>query len=335
MNRLVLAALLFFGGVCAALGQRAQGPAKASAHTRPQLAAGAQPAVPPPVAFDWTAQGVVTPVRNQGNLAVCWAFADVEALEANWAIRHGKIVLLSEQPLVDRERQYNGYYIWYGLKNLLRQGTTTWLAYPYTGKKEKVRPVVMPFHVESFDNVMPPGNPAALKRAMLDHGPLAAAVTVSNGFYSYGGGIFAGEPAGPPNHAILMVGWDDTKNAWKIKNSWGTGWGEAGYMWIAFGANNIGADAVWVETVKKSKLPAWQYVGKYPVKSGQLPKAQPVSLASAQPMSGTVQSTPHAAGHPAHGTGQSTPHPTAQPNPLPPMPIPGFARRFVPPVRRR
>jgi hypothetical protein len=35
-------------------------------------------------------------------------------------------------------------------------------------------------------------------------------------------------------HAITIVGWDDSKHAWKVVNSWGTSWGDAGYSWIDY-----------------------------------------------------------------------------------------------------
>src|SRR5690606_12507461 len=44
---------------------------------------------------------------------------------------------------------------------------------------------------------------------------------------------------------IVLVGWDDSKNAWLMRNSWGTNWGEDGYMWIDYGSNSIGAYAAW------------------------------------------------------------------------------------------
>ena len=49
------------------------------------------------------------------------------------------------------------------------------------------------------------------------------------------------------NHGVTLVGWDDSKQAWRIKNSWGPGWGESGYMWIAYNTNKIGYGASWVQ----------------------------------------------------------------------------------------
>jgi len=69
----------------------------------------------------------------------------------------------------------------------------------------------------------------------------------------------SGKKAYSANHAVTLIGWDDAKKAWLIKNSWGTGWGgtcdhgdERGYMWIHYGTNNIGYLAAWVKA--KSKL---------------------------------------------------------------------------------
>jgi len=53
---------------------------------------------------------------------------------------------------------------------------------------------------------------------------------------------------GMVNHAITLVGWDDAKGAWLIKNSWNTWWGESGYMWISYNCNNVCLGTAWVQS---------------------------------------------------------------------------------------
>lgn len=83
------------------------------------------------------------------------------------------------------------------------------------------------------------------------------------------------------NHGIVIIGWDDAKKAWLIKNSWGQGWGETGgqgsskgFMWIAYNTNNIGIATAWVDAVSsRYSLPdAWLEVfNRYKIKSPPLP----------------------------------------------------------------
>jgi C1A family cysteine protease len=62
---------------------------------------------------------------------------------------------------------------------------------------------------------------------------------------------------GTINHGVTLIGWDDSKGAWLIKNSWGTGWGdicgfgsERGYIWISYTSDNIGYAAAWVQAAR-------------------------------------------------------------------------------------
>jgi hypothetical protein len=70
---------------------------------------------------------------------------------------------------------------------------------------------------------------AQLKQALIEHGPLAAPLRGDSCFSVYQGGVFNGHHAGDPNHVVLLIGWDDEKQAWLIKNSWGEEWGEKGF----------------------------------------------------------------------------------------------------------
>lgn len=96
----------------------------------------------------------------------------------------------------------------------------------------------------SFD-VIPPV--AQLKEALLEHGPLVSLVCADNAFEAYKGGVFNERNKSQVTHAVVIVGWDDSKRAWLIQNSYGEQWGEQGFMWIEWDSNSIGKYAAWLE----------------------------------------------------------------------------------------
>jgi cathepsin L len=89
---------------------------------------------------------------------------------------------------------------------------------------------------------------AQLKQALIEHGPLAMPIYSDNCFNVYQSGVFNGHnDTADVNHMMVLIGWDDEKQAWLIKNSWGEAWGEKGYGWVAYGSNNIGLFAAWIQ----------------------------------------------------------------------------------------
>jgi fibronectin type 3 domain-containing protein len=79
---------------------------------------------------------------------------------------------------------------------------------------------------------------------------VAAAICVGPNFSTYRSGVFTTDEKascnGGINHAILLTGWDDSTQSWILRNSWGTGWGESGYMKIRWGISNVGYAANYV-----------------------------------------------------------------------------------------
>ena len=86
-----------------------------------------------------------------------------------------------------------------------------------------------------------------LKTALVEYGPLAATIKTDYCFSVYKSGVFNGQNNSSVNHVLMLVGWDDEKGAWLVKNSWGVDWGEDGYAWIKYGSNNIGLFAAWIQ----------------------------------------------------------------------------------------
>lgn len=95
--------------------------------------------------------------------------------------------------------------------------------------------------------------PAAdIKAAIMQYGAVGCAVAADDAFSNYQSGtVFDRTTSQSIDHDVMLVGWDDTKSTvsgktvWKMRNSWGPGWGTAGYMWILEGVNLIGTESVW------------------------------------------------------------------------------------------
>lgn len=106
------------------------------------------------------------------------------------------------------------------------------------------RPLAWGYVNQPFDK-MP--SVEQIKAALIEHGPLAAPIWADHCFAVYKSGVFNGHNNRSLNHVVVLIGWDDAKQAWLIKNSWGKDWGEDGYGWVKWGSNNIGLFAAWIQ----------------------------------------------------------------------------------------
>jgi cathepsin L len=206
--------------------------------------------------FDWTAYGKVTPVRDQGQCGCCWNFAACAAFESSYALHNDQRLDVSEQQLLDCSGGGSCDGGWYDkvFEYMIKSGADRRADYSaYHAKSgscsEKAK---QHYHAVNWGYVDPHKempSVEALKKGLLEHGPLAIAVNATDLFLAYHSGVFNEHDPGQINHAVLLVGWDDSKGsrgAWRIKNSWTTRWGEHGFMWIEYGSNKVGYRAAWV-----------------------------------------------------------------------------------------
>lgn len=201
--------------------------------------------------FNWADHIGVTPVKDQGSCGSCWAFATHAAYEGSYAILNKVFVDSSEQDTLDCSGAGDCNGGWWAYDYLIGTGSAKETDYPYTAVQgtcrsdvERSYKAVAWGYVDSTREIP---TVDALKQALCEYGPLAVAVEVTPAFLAYTSGVFNENSAGQVNHGVNLVGWDDAKGAWRIKNSWGEGWGESGYMWIAYGSNSIGYAASWTQ----------------------------------------------------------------------------------------
>jgi C1A family cysteine protease len=216
--------------------------------------------------FDWREYGLdVGEVGFQGySCNTCWAFATVDAMQISRrlaATRSQKNdfdnnrLRPSVQQLVSCMVPKNDScnINWHGEafsfmvdKGLPLGGSTQYYANEYNwgcDAKTFVKALTWDF-VSSVPQKVAPTD--ELKRALIAYGPVVSIIKFDNCLWLYGGGVFNEEQNTDGGHMVLIIGWDDAKEAWLIKNSYDTDWGENGFGWIKYGSNNIGQFAAWI-----------------------------------------------------------------------------------------
>ena len=207
-----------------------------------------------PSVFDWNEQGKCSPIKDQGKCGSCWAFASIGSYECALEIFKNVEVKLSEQYLVSCSPDGSGCDGGSCAFRSMTAGTPLDSCAPYGGSQTgsqcaKFYPIQSRFSIES--------SVSSLKQAIYNHGGVYATVAATDDFIAYKNGVFDNnDTAAQTNHAIVLVGWDDTKQAWRLRNSWGTGWGENGYMWIAYNCLKVGLYAQYAIPAGKNSLVA-------------------------------------------------------------------------------
>lgn len=218
--------------------------------------------------FDWRENGLdVGAVGFQGfQCGNCWAFSTVDAMQASRrlsAIRaqrtdfneelNTSVQQLISCMLPDKKNEYCSSG-WHGnaFSYMVDKGfplggpsyyredeSTTWTC----DSNVYVKALTWDFVSRDPNKV---STTEEIKRALVLYGPVVTMIRTDKCFLLYGGGVFNGENNNDVTHFVLIVGWDDAKGAWLIKNSYGEDWGEKGFGWIKYGSNNVGTATAWV-----------------------------------------------------------------------------------------
>ena len=213
--------------------------------------------------FDWcNLNKVCEPCRQL--TGDCWANAATEALECNYLIRNDRRLTLSVQPLLDTlklgtDDKNRGGAPATVLNFFLKIGTASIQNYPYTGEPSTPRDTPLPYPPWPGDTC---GSMAIHRRRNSSKRRCSAMVrwsstsrirrtlTVTMAGYSRKRQSRTRRDAPIPRRASGRLGRHPRgSRAWKIKNSWGTRWGEQGFMWMARGNNQFGTDATWVRAM--------------------------------------------------------------------------------------
>lgn len=193
---------------------------------------------------DWREENVVTPVKNQGGCGSCWAFSATAVFESQLAIKTGSLYVLGPQELVDCAPNPNecggsggceGSTQWLGFNYTKTAGFALESDYPYKAHDQscaikRKKPVATNTGYERLAK----NDYNALMQAVNKVGPIAVSVDAS--WHGYEEGVYDGQMSSTIDHAVVLDGYGTDAASgydyWLVRNSWGSSWGEKGYIRI-------------------------------------------------------------------------------------------------------
>jgi C1A family cysteine protease len=197
-----------------------------------------------PTSFDWRSyndQDWTTPIKNQGSCGSCWAFSSVGIVENKININLNNSTFnkdLSEQDVITNNGvgDCDGGNEINALSYIKSTGIVSESCMPYTesnsgsmcaeGATEKSK-------IGNYVKLSASAN--AIKDTISNQGAVTAYMVTCEDFSSYSGGIYTASWTGNCGwHSMAIVGYSDSEQYWIVKNSWGTGWGESGYIRISY-----------------------------------------------------------------------------------------------------
>jgi cathepsin F len=205
-----------------------------------------------PQTFDWRSQNKVTPVKDQGQCGSCWAFSTVENIESIYCVKNNmdctQLAPLSPQEIVDCDtvdQGCNGGDPPTAYQFVIQEGGLEDDSdYPYTAQDGtcNFQSNLVKVTISSWQYATQNSDEQTMMTNLVNWGPLSICVDAEPWQDYTGGVLMASDCDTQLDHCVQLVGYDLTQSTpfWIVRNSWGTDWGENGYIRLQYGQDTCG-----------------------------------------------------------------------------------------------
>lgn len=232
-----------------------------------------------PSSYDARKDGIVQPVRNQLVDGTCWAFSTCDALQTLYLKNGMETGYLSPQVLATCFKGFSIRPIKDGGNSLIAgsmfarlEGIVLESAVPYNPSNTDCASYTeqnIPAYTLGWE-FLPENDAIAIKEAILKYGSVTCSYYHHEDYFDPATYLYEYTGSNVSNHGVSIIGWDDAKQAWLIKNTWGNHRFDEGCIWVSYKDTNIATECtVYTDITPTNKVDhVYQYsttgmVGNY------------------------------------------------------------------------
>jgi C1A family cysteine protease len=205
-----------------------------------------------PQTLDWRTQNMVTPVKNQEQCGSCWAFSVTENIESMYCMKNQidctTFPPLAPQEIVDCDtvdQGCNGGDPPTAYQFVMSEGGMEDESdYPYTAQDGTCafQANLVKVTISNWQYATTNSDETTMQSNLASWGPLSICVDAEPWQDYTGGVLMASDCSNQLDHCVQLVGYDMTQSTpfWIVRNSWGTDWGENGYIRLQYGQDTCG-----------------------------------------------------------------------------------------------
>jgi len=202
---------------------------------------------------DWRSHSpsVLTPVKNQGHCGSCWAFSATEQIETDVALSTGHLYTLSPQQITSCDTSdggCNGGNTETAYKYVEKAGLEAETSYPYTSGTTTKSGTCEYSSSKSVVSISGYSTVSSCFLGICSEGKMLTQIAKSpmsvcvdaETWQTYSSGVVGASCGTSLDHCVQAVGYNAEEGYWIVRNSWGTSWGQNGFIYVKEGSNACG-----------------------------------------------------------------------------------------------